>query len=91
MTAYTVPYNIAQYATFKNILCLSCGLVVIKLRDNLVWLVNSWRSPLRHLPGPNSDNLLLGNLLTIANRQNTYLWEDWFGTYGKTMRYWGFF
>ncbi|QRV94590.1 cytochrome P450 family protein [Ceratobasidium sp. AG-Ba] len=80
-----------DYLTATNILYLATGLVLIKQSDNLLWMFNSWRSPLRHLPGPKSDHLFLGNLLTLLRGQNTNLWEEWTEKYGKTMRYYGFF
>ncbi|KAG9074358.1 hypothetical protein FS749_014094 [Ceratobasidium sp. UAMH 11750] len=91
MATSTLSSSLTDFVTLKNALCLACSLIVIKHSDDLLWLVNSWRSPLRHLPGPRSDSLFFGNLLTLLRGTNTYLWEDWFGKYGKTMRYWGFF
>ncbi|KAG9119978.1 hypothetical protein FRC07_004717 [Ceratobasidium sp. 392] len=66
-------------------------MAVIKYKDDLLWLVNSWRSPLRELAGPNNDSFILGNLLTLFKAQNTNIWEDWTKKYGKTFQYWGFF
>ncbi|KAG8722654.1 hypothetical protein FRC09_005904 [Ceratobasidium sp. 395] len=91
MATSTLLSGLMDYITFKNVLCLTCGLVLAKRSDDISWVVNSWRSPLRHLPGPKSDSLFLGNLLTLLRGTNTYLWEEWFEKYGKTMRYWGFF
>ncbi|KAG9120093.1 hypothetical protein FRC07_004564, partial [Ceratobasidium sp. 392] len=91
MATSTLSSCLVDYVTLKNALCLACSLIIIKHSDDLLWVVNSWRSPLRHLPGPKSDSLVLGNLLTLLRGTNTYLWEEWFEKYGKSMRYWGFF
>ncbi|KAG8794508.1 hypothetical protein FRC12_023915 [Ceratobasidium sp. 428] len=83
---------LTEHVTTRNVLCLACGLVIIKYRDNLLWLINSWRSPLRQLTGPDdNDSFILGHLLTLFKAQNTSIWEDWTQKYGKTFRYRGFF
>ncbi|KAG8740820.1 hypothetical protein FRC10_003848 [Ceratobasidium sp. 414] len=91
MATFVLSSGLMDFITPKNVLCLAFSLVVIKHSDDLLWLLNSWRSPLRHLPGPKSDSPFFGNLLTLLRGTNTYLWEDWFEKYGKTIRYWGFF
>ncbi|QRV80086.1 cytochrome P450 family protein [Ceratobasidium sp. AG-Ba] len=81
---------LASALTTKNLLWASLGLVVFKYGDGLFWVVKSWASPLRRLPGPKSDSILLGNLLTLFKRQNSSIWEEWTEKYGKNVRYWGF-
>ncbi|KAJ7479070.1 cytochrome P450 [Mycena latifolia] len=49
------------------------------------------RSPLRHLRGPSSTNLLAGNVLQLRNGTTSGIEEHWAQQYGRTMRINGFF
>ncbi|KAG9081114.1 hypothetical protein FS749_007831 [Ceratobasidium sp. UAMH 11750] len=83
--------SLVEHLTVRNVLCLACTVAIVKYRDNLLWVVNSWRSPLRHLAGPKNENLILGNLMSLVKAQNSTVWEEWVEKYGKTLRYRGFF
>src|SRR5579872_4116717 len=49
--------------------------------------VDALRSPLRRLRGPASQSFFFGNIKYIAERDQTFAWDEWLGTYGKTFRY----
>ncbi|KAJ7443571.1 cytochrome P450 [Mycena latifolia] len=48
-------------------------------------------SPLRHLQGPRSTNLMMGNILEVRNGATSGIEEHWVQQYGRTMRINGFF
>ncbi|KAG9084063.1 hypothetical protein FRC06_004251, partial [Ceratobasidium sp. 370] len=83
--------SLVEHLTIRNVFCLACAVAVVRYRNNLLWVVNSWRSPLRHLSGPNNENLVLGNMMSLVKAQNSTVWEEWVEKYGKTLRYRGFF
>ncbi|KAG8740823.1 hypothetical protein FRC10_003851 [Ceratobasidium sp. 414] len=83
--------SLTEHITIQNVLGLVCTLAIFMYRDNLLWAVNSWRSPLRHLAGPKNDNLALGNQVYLMKKQNSTVWEEWVEKYGKTLRIRGFF
>ena len=82
--------TLSEYATITSALCLAGGLIVLKYHENLWWLVQSRRSPLRHLSGPPNENLLVGHLLKVSKGETTKLQEQWFEQYGKTFQFKGF-
>ncbi|KAF8597174.1 cytochrome P450 [Ceratobasidium sp. AG-I] len=82
--------TLAEYATLTNALCLAGGLIVLKYHENLWWLVQSRRSPLRHLPGPPNGNLFVGHLLKVNKEETANIHERWFDNYGKMLQFRGF-
>ena len=49
--------------------------------------IRSSRSPLRKLPGPQSQSWLYGNIKDVFEKGQTVAWDGWMATYGKTFRY----
>ncbi|KAF8597176.1 cytochrome P450 [Ceratobasidium sp. AG-I] len=82
--------TLSEYATVTNALCLAGGLIVLKYHENLWWLVQNRRSPLRHLSGPPNGNFFVGHLLNASRGETTKLQEQWSEQYGKTFQFRGF-
>ncbi|KAG9084632.1 hypothetical protein FS749_005084, partial [Ceratobasidium sp. UAMH 11750] len=91
MTASSHLDSLIGHITVQNVLYLLCPLLFLMFKDSLLRVINSWGSPLRHLPGPKSDSLVAGNLGYLMGAQNSTVWEEWVEKYGKTMRIRGFF
>ncbi|KAF8158235.1 cytochrome P450 [Crassisporium funariophilum] len=53
-------------------------------------LLRQFRSPLRHLAGPPSPSLFMGNLEEMHDQENTNLIARWVHAYGSTFVYRGF-
>lgn len=53
-------------------------------------IIRQCRSPLRHLPGPPSPSLFMGNLQQIHDQENTNIIAHWVSQYGPTFVYRGF-
>ncbi|OJT07496.1 hypothetical protein TRAPUB_1681 [Trametes pubescens] len=72
------------------VLGLPLVLVFYFLWTFLLLLFRQARSPLRHLPGPPSASLFMGNLQDLHDQENTGLVARWASTYGSAFVYRGF-
>ena len=61
--------------------------VLILVFTLVKYQVRNSRSPLRKLPGPQSQSWLYGNIKEIFERGQTVARDEWMSTYGKTFRY----
>ncbi|CAE6439371.1 unnamed protein product [Rhizoctonia solani] len=86
----TILSSLTDHVTLKRIILLSCGLAVVKFRHLIYQPIRHLSSPLRHLPGPPSDNWFLGHFFTLIDAQSTTIWETWKEKYGKIMCIRGF-
>ena len=74
---------------------LKCLLVLVSLtgaavlRRLLVIWFKAWRSPLRAIPGPESQSLFLGNFELRFDPENALPHEKWISEYGTTVGYAG--
>lgn len=74
---------------------LKCLLVLVSLtgaavlRRLLVIWFKAWRSPLRAIPGPESQSLFLGNFGLRFDPENALPHEKWISEYGTTVGYAG--
>ncbi|TFK40706.1 cytochrome P450 [Crucibulum laeve] len=65
-------------------------LVIAIVAKILFTLIQQRLSPLRHLPGPPSPSLFMGNLGEMHDQENTNLVARWEELYGSTFVYRGF-
>ena len=82
----------AQPQIPSGMLCLVAGAFllvpfVIILSKLLKYHLRNLKSPLRKIPGPQSQNWLFGNIKEIFERGQTVAWDEWMSTFGKTYRY----
>jgi hypothetical protein len=82
--------TLAAYATLKNFVYISGGIVLIKLAELAYWPVRKSFSPLRHLAGPPNESFIFGNLKRIFAAQSSVIHEEWVEKYGPTFAYRGF-
>ena len=66
------------------------AVIIPFLYTSLLILIRQFRSPLRHLPGPPSSSLFMGNLQQMHDQENTNLIARWVSQYGPTFVYRGF-
>ncbi|CAE6464609.1 unnamed protein product [Rhizoctonia solani] len=86
-----VPLNtLTEYATFRNLLYLSGGIVLFKIAEGAYYPIRKLFSPLRQLPGPPNESLIFGNLKRIFAAPNSVIHEAWLKEYGSTLTYRGF-
>ncbi|KAF8738044.1 cytochrome p450, partial [Rhizoctonia solani] len=83
--------DLTDQLTLKHLFCIACGIAVIKLRHGILRPIQNWRSPLRNLQGPESNNLIFGHLEMLQEAQTGDIWEQWIDKYGKTFRWRRFF
>nr|AVZ23833.1 cytochrome P450 [Thanatephorus cucumeris] len=83
--------DLTDQLTLKHLFCIACGIAVIKLRHDILRPILNWRSPLRNLQGPESNNLIFGHLEMLQEAQTGDIWEQWIDRYGKTFRWRRFF
>lgn len=76
-------YSLAAYAVGALV-----ALILYKLVPFL-WQMNT--TPLRHLPGPPTESLFWGNMLSIQKEENSVPQERWVEQYGSTIAYKGLF
>ncbi|KAI0356106.1 cytochrome P450 [Trametes cingulata] len=76
--------------SLATLLVLPLVLVLYFLWTFLLLLFRQARSPLRHLPGPPSASLFMGNLQELHDQENTGLVARWADTYGLAFVYRGF-
>ncbi|KAI0366817.1 cytochrome P450 [Pilatotrama ljubarskyi] len=76
--------------SLATLLALPLVLVLYFLWTFLLLLFRQARSPLRHLPGPPSASLFMGNLPELHHQENTGLVARWADTYGLAFVYRGF-
>ncbi|VDB95826.1 unnamed protein product [Peniophora sp. CBMAI 1063] len=53
--------------------------------------VQAWTSPMRVLPGPKRESLMLGSFVSAHEADGHRLLESWFGQYGRAIRYYSVF
>lgn len=82
------PVSMLSLATV--LLGIPLVLVFYFLWTFLLLLFRQARSPLRHLPGPPSASLFMGNLQDLHDQENTGLVARWASTYGSAFVYRGF-
>ncbi|ELU38044.1 cytochrome P450 [Rhizoctonia solani AG-1 IA] len=83
--------DLTDQLTLKHLFCIACGIAVIKLGHCILRPIRNWRSPLRNLQGPESNNLIFGHLEMLQEAQTGDIWEQWIDKYGKTFRWRRFF
>ncbi|KAI0763115.1 cytochrome P450 [Trametes elegans] len=76
--------------SLATLLVLPLVLVLYFLWTFLQLLFRQARSPLRHLPGPPSASLFMGNLPELHDQENNGLVARWATTYGSAFVYRGF-
>ena len=76
--------------SLATVLALPLVLVLYFLWTFLLLLLRQARSPLRHLPGPPSTSLFMGNLPELHDQENTGLVARWAHSYGSAFVYRGF-
>jgi hypothetical protein len=82
--------KILDYATLKNLVYVSGGIIILEAGRWLYWPIRKLFSPLRHLPGPRNESLIFGNLRRIFAAQNSVVHEAWAEKHGPTYVYRGF-
>ncbi|CAE6422749.1 unnamed protein product [Rhizoctonia solani] len=83
--------DITDQLTLKHLFFVACGAAVFQLRHKIYRPIRNWRSPLRHLQGPESESLVFGHLWYLQEAQTGDVWERWIEKYGKTFRWRRFF
>lgn len=53
--------------------------------------VQAWTSPMRILPGPKRESLMLGSFVSAHEADGHRLLESWHEKYGRTIRYYSVF
>ncbi|KAI0642657.1 cytochrome P450 [Trametes meyenii] len=76
--------------SLATLLVLPLVLVLYFLWTFLLLLFRQARSPLRHLPGPSSASIFMGNLQELHDQENTGLVARWAAQYGSAFVYRGF-
>ncbi|KAH9899345.1 cytochrome P450 [Cubamyces lactineus] len=76
--------------SLATVLALPLVLTLYFLWTFLLLLLRQARSPLRHLPGPPSTSLFMGNLQELHDQENTGLVARWTHSYGSAFVYRGF-
>lgn len=82
----TTLADLGGQVTLNRVLFLTCGLAFVKFSPHVYQLFRRWCSPLRNLPGPKNDSLILGHLYTLMQEQTSDIVERWTGKHGKTLR-----
>ncbi|CAE6426980.1 unnamed protein product [Rhizoctonia solani] len=86
-----VPLDrIFEYATLRNFLYLSGGVILIKVAEGVYHPIRKLFSPLGELPGPPNESFIFGNLKRVFAAPNSVIHESWLEEYGPTVRYRGF-
>ncbi|KAI9067006.1 cytochrome P450 [Trametes sanguinea] len=76
--------------SLATVLALPVSVLLYFLWTFLLLLVRQARSPLRHMPGPPSTSLFMGNLKELHDQENNGLVARWAGSYGRAFVYRGF-
>lgn len=82
--------TLTEHATVTNALCLAGSLVFLKYYENIWWLIQTRRSPLRRLAGPSGGSAIVGHILQLNKEETTDIHERWFENYGKVLHFKGF-
>ncbi|KAI9069945.1 hypothetical protein FKP32DRAFT_1670952, partial [Trametes sanguinea] len=69
--------------SLATVLALPVSVLLYFLWTFLLLLVRQARSPLRHMPGPPSTSLFMGNLKELHDQENNGLVARWAGSYGR--------
>ncbi|OSD01474.1 cytochrome P450 [Trametes coccinea BRFM310] len=76
--------------SLATVLALPVAVSLYFLWTFLSLLVRQARSPLRHLPGPPSTSLFMGNLKELHDQENNGLVARWASSFGRAFVYRGF-
>nr|AVZ23853.1 cytochrome P450 [Thanatephorus cucumeris] len=82
--------TLTEYATFKNLLYISGGILLFKIAEGAYYPIRKLFSPLRELPGPSNESVIFGNLKRVFAAPNSVIHEAWLKEYGSTLAYRGF-
>ena len=61
--------------------------LIIFVYTFIKYRIRNSRSPLRNLPGPESQSWLYGNITEILERGQPVALDEWMSIYGKTFQY----
>ncbi|KAL7277334.1 hypothetical protein ACG7TL_009192 [Trametes sanguinea] len=76
--------------SLATVLALPVAVLLYFLWTFLLLLVRQAISPLRHMPGPPSTSLFMGNLKELHDQENNGLVARWASSYGRAFVYRGF-